>query len=286
MGYAGPSHTPPGLDHRPRYGGVRPRAGAVACGLGARGRRLGERCGHRGRRCERCHAIEGRDRGDGRRFAASRRRDGCGSVASTEDAATLTASLSLLAADTNHARGTFPGAERWFLAAGALDATSLRALRLGAAPLDPPLAGKDATSGAPATLGGNYGVLYRVEVQLGVAAGLAAFARGGGLGGRGHPSVGNRRDDEPRRSPIGHECPTGGQSGRAAGSLRGGDRVRRSASHRGRVEPAHRPRSDALALTTSDGGHRSGAGGRAHRLTYSMTGSRDLATWSRFEMRS
>ncbi len=105
------------------------------------------------------------------------------SVASTEDATTLTASLSLLAADTNHARGTFPGAERWFLAAGAVDATSLRTLRLGAAPLDPPLAGKDATSGAPATLGGNYGVLYRVEVQLGVAAGLAAFARGGAWGG-------------------------------------------------------------------------------------------------------
>jgi hypothetical protein len=105
------------------------------------------------------------------------------SVASAEDAATLTASLPLLPADPNHTRGTFPGAERWFLASAAVDGSTLRTLRLGEAPLDPPLSGTDATSGMSATLGGNYGVLYRLEAQLSVAAGLTIFARGGPWGG-------------------------------------------------------------------------------------------------------
>jgi len=105
------------------------------------------------------------------------------SVASTEDATTMTTSLSLLPPHTNHARGTFPGAERWLLAAAAVDMTTIRSFRLGVAPLDPPLAGKDATSGVSTTLGGNYGVLYRLQVQLGVSTGLAAFARGGAWGG-------------------------------------------------------------------------------------------------------
>jgi hypothetical protein len=105
------------------------------------------------------------------------------SVASGEDAASVTASLALLPADANHTRGTFPGAERWLLATTAVDATTLRRLRLGDAPLDPPLSGTDATSGASVTLGGNYGVVYRLGVQLSASAGLAAFARGGDWGG-------------------------------------------------------------------------------------------------------
>lgn len=123
------------------------------------------------------------------------------SVASAEDAATLAASLSLLPADTNHARGTFPGAERWFVAAAAVDSTTLRTLRLGDAPLDPPLAGKDATSGAAATLGGNYGVLYRLEMQLGAATGLAAFARGGDWGGGGVVPAGTDGTTSPVALP-------------------------------------------------------------------------------------
>ena len=105
------------------------------------------------------------------------------SVGAGEDAAALTGSLSLLPKDPGHDRGTFPGAERWIVAARPLDAASVRAVRLGALPLDPPLAGVDATTGMTASLGGNYGVLYRVKVQLATPTGLALFARGGDWGG-------------------------------------------------------------------------------------------------------
>jgi hypothetical protein len=107
------------------------------------------------------------------------------SVGATEDAATLTASLPLLPKDPNHDRGTFPGAERWFVAKAPLDASSLRTLRIGDVPLDPPLTGTDRTTGASASLGGNYGVLYRVQVQLAATAGVTLFARGGDWGGGG-----------------------------------------------------------------------------------------------------
>jgi hypothetical protein len=112
------------------------------------------------------------------------------SVASGEDAATLTASLTLFPKDPAHDRGTFPGAERWFVGSAALDATSVRKLRLGDVPIDPPLAGIDRTTGTAASLGGNYGVLYRVQAQLAVAAGVALFARGGDWGGGGDVPAG------------------------------------------------------------------------------------------------
>ncbi len=105
------------------------------------------------------------------------------SVASGEDAATLTASLSLLAKDPAHDRGTFPGAERWFIGSTPLDSSGLHTLRLGDVPVDPPLTGTDRTTGAPASLGGNYGVLYRVQERLATAAGVTLFARGGDWGG-------------------------------------------------------------------------------------------------------
>ncbi|HEY6462360.1 MAG TPA: hypothetical protein VIY73_19465, partial [Polyangiaceae bacterium] len=73
--------------------------------------------------------------------------------------------------------------ERWLVAPAAVDGASIRRFRLGDAPLDPPLAGKDATTGAAATLGGNYGVLYRATATLGADAAIVAFARGGDWGG-------------------------------------------------------------------------------------------------------
>ncbi len=124
------------------------------------------------------------------------------SVAAGEDAASVTASLSLLPADTNHTRGTFPGAERWLAAPAALDTTTLRKFRLGDAPLDPPLSGTDATSGAPAMLGGNYGVLYRLKLQLAASAGVAVFARGGDWGGAAAVPAGADGTTSPIALPL------------------------------------------------------------------------------------
>lgn len=108
------------------------------------------------------------------------------SVAAGEDAASITSSLPLLPKDPTHDRGTFPGADRifYFGFPGALDGGTIRKLRLGDVPTDPPLTGKDATTGAAASLGGNYGVSYWLESSAGAALDeLVAFARGGDWAG-------------------------------------------------------------------------------------------------------
>ncbi|HEY8073446.1 MAG TPA: hypothetical protein VIF62_05040 [Labilithrix sp.] len=102
------------------------------------------------------------------------------SVLAGADAAATTAGLSLLPADGLHVRGTFGGADRLFVAAGA--ATSgVQHVRLGDGVLDPDLAGIDATTSTPVKLGGNYGVLYRFS---GMPSSRAALSeRGGSWGG-------------------------------------------------------------------------------------------------------
>ena len=103
----------------------------------------------------------------------------------SEDAASLTASLPLLGNDGLHDRGTFPGADIWI--AGRVNAAgaSARNVRLGGDVTEPDLTGEDATTGAAASLLGNYGVAYRVIVDAPGEIRLAASARGGGWVGAG-----------------------------------------------------------------------------------------------------
>ena len=104
------------------------------------------------------------------------------SVLATDDAAAITASLPLLPNDGLHDRGTFPGADL-IVAAQVTEASSARHVRLGDETTEPDLTGTDATTGAPAKLGGNYGVAYRLTVTSGSAFALAIAPRGGDWGG-------------------------------------------------------------------------------------------------------
>ncbi len=105
------------------------------------------------------------------------------SVLANEDAATLTASLPLLANDGLHDRGTFAGAEVWLAASAGGEGASARHLRLGDGTTEPELAGKDATTGMPATLHGNYGVVYRMSLDARDPIRVLASARGGAWAG-------------------------------------------------------------------------------------------------------
>jgi hypothetical protein len=103
------------------------------------------------------------------------------SVLASEDAAVLTASLSLLPKDADHDRGTFANADLQIVATSTDPAASARHIRLGDGTTEPELAGTDATTGLAATLHGNYGVAYAIAAS-GVAA-FAASARGGAWAG-------------------------------------------------------------------------------------------------------
>ena len=111
-----------------------------------------------------------------------------------DDAATVTATLSLLSADTDHQRGTFPGAEREVEAEAPLPAVGVTHLSFDGNTVDADLAGIDATTGKATSLVGNYGVVYKF---LGTASGKSAFVmapRGGGWGGAGNVSAGDDAD--------------------------------------------------------------------------------------------
>ncbi|HEY3808277.1 MAG TPA: hypothetical protein VGL61_37110 [Kofleriaceae bacterium] len=105
------------------------------------------------------------------------------SVLATEDAASLTASLPLLANDGLHDRGTFAGADMLIDGSAGGEGPSARHVRLGDNSTEPDLTGTDATTGAPATLHGNYGVAYAFAVTAGSATAFAASARGGAWAG-------------------------------------------------------------------------------------------------------
>ncbi len=112
------------------------------------------------------------------------------SVLASEDAASVTASLPLLPNDGLHDRGTFPGADVWIAGRVGDPGASARNVRLGGNVTEPDLTGEDATTGATASLLGNYGVAYRVIVDAPSAIRLAASPRGGGwVGALGSSSV-------------------------------------------------------------------------------------------------
>jgi hypothetical protein len=101
------------------------------------------------------------------------------SVLVDEDATVVTATLPLLANDGLHDRGTFAGADVVLEGKASGEGSSARHVRLGDGTTEPELTGTDATTGAPATLHGNYGVAYRFAVAASDAPSFAASARGG-----------------------------------------------------------------------------------------------------------
>ncbi len=105
------------------------------------------------------------------------------SVLATEDAAQVTASLPLLGNDGLHDRGMFAGADVWITGSAGGEGSSARNLRLGGEVTEPDLTGTDATTGAPVTLLGNYGVAYRFAIASAGAMRFAASARGGAWAG-------------------------------------------------------------------------------------------------------
>lgn len=106
------------------------------------------------------------------------------SVPVTADAASVTAGLPLLARDINHQRGTFAAADVLVIAdpAGA-QKKGVQRLRLGLDQVDDTLEGVDAPTGDKQRLLGNYGMLFRLALELPAPAAAALAPRGGGWGG-------------------------------------------------------------------------------------------------------
>lgn len=104
------------------------------------------------------------------------------SVPANADAASLTASLPLLANSGLHVRGTFPNAGYTIVATPS--AAGVRSLALGANAVDPDLVGHSAVDGAaPVILHGNFGVPWSLDVSFAADAALLLSPRGGAWGG-------------------------------------------------------------------------------------------------------
>ncbi len=101
------------------------------------------------------------------------------SVTAEQDAAVTTAGLPLLTRESAHQRGTFAKAERLIVGIGAAASRGVRRVRLGTGPLDDALEGIDAATGDPQSLLGNYGLLYRLELDPAGTSKLAFSPRGG-----------------------------------------------------------------------------------------------------------
>jgi hypothetical protein len=113
------------------------------------------------------------------------------SVLSTDDAASITASLSLLAADADHQRATFDAANRVIESEGNVPGDGIRKISLGGNDdVDLNLAGHDAVDGTSASLGGNYGVFYTLLIGVGAHEAMTLVPRGGAWGGAGDLSTG------------------------------------------------------------------------------------------------
>ena len=106
------------------------------------------------------------------------------SVPVTADAASVTAGLPLLTRDINHQRGTFAAADVLVIAdpAGA-QKKGVQRLRLGLDQVDDTLEGVDAPTGDKQRLLGNYGMLFRLALELPAPAAAALAPRGGSWSG-------------------------------------------------------------------------------------------------------
>jgi hypothetical protein len=113
------------------------------------------------------------------------------SVLSTDDAASITSTLSLLTADADHQRATFDGADHLIESEDVVPGDGIRKISLGGNDdIDLNLSGHDAVDGTSASLSGNYGVFYTLLIGVGAHEALTLVPRGGAWGGAGDLSVG------------------------------------------------------------------------------------------------
>ncbi|MGH7329645.1 MAG: hypothetical protein ACREJX_14965, partial [Polyangiaceae bacterium] len=148
------------------------------------------------------------------------------SVQAGDDAASITAGLSLLPADSDHQRATFAGAARVIEAEGLVAGDGIRKISLGGNETDANLQGTDAVDGTTASLGGNYGVFY--TLLLGVAShdSLVFVPRGGAWGGSGDVTAGEDADGGALAFPSATESAPADGSAVAVGRFSSGENVR------------------------------------------------------------
>jgi hypothetical protein len=115
------------------------------------------------------------------------------SVLAGDDAAAITASLSLLPPSGGDGRGTFAGADLLLVPAMPLPGAGVMHWRLGGGVTDADLMGVDATTGNAVDLTGNFGVLYRMHFTASTDVALAIAPRGTFWGGA--AEVGPGTDD-------------------------------------------------------------------------------------------
>ena len=123
-------------------------------------------------------------------------------VLSTEDTVATTAGLPLLANTGRHVRGTFPFADRVVVSSLPFDGAGVRILQLGGNVTDRDLKGTDAVDGnTGVTLLGNYGMVYRIVLDVGARTAFAIAPRGGAWGGAANLSSGDDADGGVRSLP-------------------------------------------------------------------------------------
>lgn len=108
------------------------------------------------------------------------------SILANGNAVAQTAGFAVLPADSNHQRGTFPNADITIRAAMNAQQRGVQRFRLGGGGVDATLQGVDRASpdgGAPQSLVGNYGMLYRIELGVPTTARAGISPRGGPWGG-------------------------------------------------------------------------------------------------------
>ena len=148
------------------------------------------------------------------------------SVQSGDDAAAVTAGLSLLPADADHQRATFAGAARVIEAEGPIAGDGIRKISLGGNETDANLQGTDAVDGTAASLGGNYGVFYTFLGGVASHDALILVPRGGAWGGSGDVSAGEDADGGALAFPSATESVPADGSAVVVGRFAAGSNVR------------------------------------------------------------
>jgi hypothetical protein len=149
------------------------------------------------------------------------------SVVSSDDAASLTASLSLLPADADHQRATFDSADRVIETEAFIAGDGIRKISLGGNDdVDLNLAGFDAVDGTSQSLGGNYGVFYTLLLGAGAHEAFALVPRGGAWGGAGDVSIGEDSASGAVAFPSASDAANADGSAVVAGRFATGTNVR------------------------------------------------------------
>lgn len=113
------------------------------------------------------------------------------SILANKNTLTESPGFSALPAEVAHDRGTFPNAELAIQIGAGAQQSGVQRVRLGANEVDTNLQGLDrmASPATPATLRGNFGIVYRIEPALAARAGITP--RGGAWGGYAHDGGAN-----------------------------------------------------------------------------------------------